>query len=135
MDGTSTREAWGTETLATPACPGRRWAAVATVDAAGRTAAVADLYGPASCDWVELSLQLGPERPPAEAVGELVRVAAGLAADAGADRVIVELDPARRLLREVVAASGLDWRVVTTDGTALAELALDRAEVPLRGRW
>jgi len=34
-------------------------------------------------------------------------------------------------LREVVAVSGLDWRVVTTDDTALAELALDRAGVPV----
>jgi hypothetical protein len=131
MDDTLTQQAWRTETLATPACPGYRWAAVATVDAEGRTAAVADLYGPAACDWVELSLQLCPERPQAEAVGELVRLAAGVAAAAGADRLILELDPVHRLLREVVAVSGLDWRVVTTDDTALAELALDRAGVPV----
>jgi hypothetical protein len=120
----SLRAAWRIETLVTPACPGRRWAAIRAVDSEGATAAVADLYGPATCDWVELSLQLGPERPPADVLGELVRVAAGLAATAGADRLIVDLAPAHRLLREAVAASGLDWRVVTTDDTACAELAL-----------
>jgi len=126
MDATLPREAWRIETLVTPVCPGRRWAAIAAVDSAGGTAAVADLYGPATRDWVELSLQLGPERPPPDVVGELARVAAGVAANAGADRLIVELDPAHPLLREAIAASGLDWRVVTTDDSVCcAEVALD----------
>jgi hypothetical protein len=134
MDDLSTRGAWRIETLETPTCPGHRWAALAAIDPAGGTAAVADLCGPATADWVELSLQFGPERPPTDVVGELVRAGARLAADAGAARLIVILGHGHRVGRDMVTASGLDFRVVTHGDAARAELTLASSFRPAHRR-
>jgi hypothetical protein len=92
--------------------------------------------GAEASDRVELSLVLGPGRPPTELIGELVRAIATLAASAGAGRLVVDFDPACRLAQSVVAASGLDWRVRATHDGAIAELSLDesvgQAPVPPR---
>jgi hypothetical protein len=100
------------------------------VDADGRAVASARFDGAEESDRVELSLVLGPGRPPTELVGELVRATAALAAGAGAGRLVVDFDPACRLALDVVAASGLDWRVRATRDGAVAELSLDETVAP-----
>jgi hypothetical protein len=100
------------------------------VDAGGRAVASARFDGAEASDRVELSLVLGPVRPPPELIGELVRATAALAAGAGAGRLVVDFDPAYRLAQDVVAAPGLDWRVRATDGGAVAELSLDETVAP-----
>lgn len=101
------------------------------MDASGRAVASARFDGAEASDRVELSLVLGPDRPPIELIGELVRATAALAASAGAGRLIVDFDPACRLAQDVVAASGLDWRVRATDGGAMAEVSLDEDVPPV----
>jgi hypothetical protein len=101
------------------------------VDAGGRAVASARFDGAEASDRVELSLVLGPGRPPpTELIGELVRATAALAASAGAGRLVVDFDPACRLAQGVVAASGLDWRVRPTRDGAVAELSLDETVAP-----
>jgi len=112
-------------------CPGRRRGGLEAVDAGGRAIASAHFDGAEESDRVELSLVLGPSRPPTELVGELVRATAALAAGAGAGRLVVDFDPACRLAHEVVAASGLDWRVRATRDGAVAELSLDESVPPV----
>jgi hypothetical protein len=109
---------------------GRRQGALEAVDARGRTMAWASFDGSATSDCVELSLVLGPLRPPTELVGELVRRAATLAADAGASRLVIDFDPGSRLTREVMAASSLDWRERPTSDGAVAEVSLGEAVAP-----
>ena len=101
------------------------------MDAGGRAVASARFDGAEESDRVELSLVLGPGRPPTELVGELVRATAAIAASAGAGRLIVDFDRACRLAQDVIAASGLDWRVRATDGCAVAEVSLDEAGPPV----
>ena len=112
-------------------CPGRRRGGLEAVDAGGRALASARFDGAEESDRVELSLVLGPSRPPTELVGELVRATAALAAGAGAGRLVVDFDPACRLAQDVVAASGLDWRVRATRDGAVAELSLDESVPPV----
>lgn len=111
-------------------CPGRRRGGLEAVDAGGRALASARFDGAEESDGVELSLVLGPSRPPTELIGELVRATAELAAGAGAGRLVVDFDPACRLAQDVVAASGLDWRVRATRDGAVAELSLDETVAP-----
>jgi hypothetical protein len=110
--------------------PGRRQGALEAVDAGGRAVASARFDGAEASDRVELSLVLGPGRPRTEVVGELVRAIATLAAGAGAGRLVVDFDPACRLAQDVLAASGLDWRVRATRDGAVAELSLDETVAP-----
>jgi hypothetical protein len=111
-------------------CPGRRQGALEAVDAGGRAVASARFDGAEASDRVEMSLVLGPGRPPTELIGELVRATAALAAGAGANRLVVEFDPVCRLAHAVMAASGLDWRVGATRDGAVAELSPDETVAP-----
>jgi hypothetical protein len=109
---------------------GRRQGALEAVDANGRTMASANFDGPETSDYVELSLVLGPLRPPTEIAGELVRAAVALAADADSRRLVVDFDRDCQLARDVVTASGLDWRVRPTSVGAVAEVSLRKAAAP-----
>jgi hypothetical protein len=125
MAATGTHPTWRIVPFESHMDPARRCGALAAEDAQGRTAAVARFDGPATGDTrVELSLQLGPVRPPAEIVGELVRSAAALATEAGANRFEVDYDPVCGFARDVLAASELAWQVRESGDRALAEIAL-----------
>jgi hypothetical protein len=103
------------------------------MDGEGCIAAVARFDGRGASDVsdasdaVDLGLQLGPVRPPLAVVGELVRSVAALAADAGAERIAVDLDPECRFAANVLAASGLDWQIRPTCRGAVAEARIGDA--------
>jgi hypothetical protein len=133
MAATMTHPTWRLVSLET-AATGRRHVALAAEDAKGRMA-VARLDGPSGGDArVELSLKVGPVRPPVEIVGELVRSIATLAADSGAELLAVDLDPRSRFTQDVLTASGLDWRVRRTGAAACAEVTLTDTTVPSRSQ-
>ena len=124
MRQTLDRPTWHIETRAVPPCDECRWGVLAAVDPVGRTGAVAHLYGPPTARWVGFGLQFGADRPPNDVIRQLVLAAARLAAQAGAERLVVDLPPGGRVLREVVEASGLAWHIVVTDESAWADLVL-----------
>jgi hypothetical protein len=139
MAATTGHPTWRIVPLESDTDSGRRHGALAAEDAHGCTAAVALFDGPATGDTkVELALQLGPVRPPVDVVGELVRSIAVVAAEAGADRLVVDFDPECQFAGDVLAASGLDWRVRGSGNRTVAEVALGVARatsaVPEAGR-
>lgn len=125
MTQTATDHRWRIVPHDTVPYAGRRRGVVVAEDKRGHVAALARFDGPTTGSTpVELTLHIGPVWPPAEVVGELVRVAATHAARAGADRLVVDFDPQCPTARAVLAASGLDWRVWSTADAATAEASL-----------
>lgn len=84
---------------------------LSVVDPEGTAAAVAHVDIADCTHQGRLSVRIGPRRPPAGVLGQLVRLVGALAGDRGARTLQVHYDPDSELAAQVMAASGLEWTV------------------------